>query len=126
MITASQPGLLGAGDTIRSMRRVLVGLTVGLLCQGCDQLDGTADRKMKALEARVDELQQKVNTRSEVGRYQVVNPMPDRRYNTMLLDTVTGRTWITCNILGEDGKPIAGTESSGWCDMTQATGRGEP
>jgi hypothetical protein len=108
------------------MRSLLAGITIGFLCQGCDQLDGTADRKAKALEARVDELQQKVNSRNDVGRYQVVNPSPQFRGDAILLDTVTGHTWITCNIVGGDGKLIAGTESHGWCDMTQATGRGEP
>jgi hypothetical protein len=108
------------------MRCVLAGITVGLLCLGCDQLDGTADKKMKALEARVDELQQKVTatSRVEVGRYQVVNPTPQFIRNSILLDTVTGHTWITCTIQDEDGKPIPGTESNGWCRMTQATGRG--
>jgi hypothetical protein len=108
------------------MRRLLAGITIGFLCQGCEQIARSSEQRLKALEARVEGLQQKtVTTRAEVGRYQVVNPTPDRRYNTMLLDTATGHTWITCNILGDDGKPISGTESNGWCDMTQAVGRGE-
>jgi hypothetical protein len=106
------------------MRRVLAGVIVGLLCQGCDQLDGTADKKMKALETRVDELQQKVNTRSEVGRYQVVNPTPEYRVDTMLLDTVTGHTWLACTMTDDDDKPLKGPMGHGWCEMSQASGRG--
>jgi len=96
---------------------------IGLLCQGCDQLDGTADKKMKALEARVDELNQKVSTRSDVGRYQVVNPTPEYRGKTMLLDTVTGHTWLICTITDGSGRQAEGAAGEGWCDMTQAYGR---
>lgn len=59
-----------------------------------------------------------------VGRYQIVNPTPESLRNTMLLDTVTGKTWIVCT-LTDGGKPIDGTEHNGWCLMTQADRRGE-
>ena len=114
------------------MRRVLVVVTVGYLCMGCDEIFGSHDKRLKALEARVDDLQQKVAPagagdagRPEVGRYQVVNPTPAYRRDTILLDTATGHTWITCTIQDNDGKPIPGTESNGWCEMSQAIGRGE-
>jgi hypothetical protein len=90
--------------------------------QGCDwathgapATDGgptlnTLSDRVNALEAKRDR---------EVGRYQIVNPVPEGVHNTMLLDTVTGRTWIICTLTD-----VQGTESNGWCDMTQANGRG--
>lgn len=35
------------------------------------------------------------------GRYVIVNPFPQSVRNTMLLDTITGQTWITCSSGGE-------------------------
>lgn len=49
--------------------------------------------------------------RTAVGRFQVVNGTPDRSGNIMLLDTVTGETWIICDYDGE----------SRWCPMTRST-----
>ena len=43
---------------------------------------------------------------SYVGRYQVVNGTPQFARNIMLLDTVTGMTWVYCN--ASDG-------SDTWC-----------
>lgn len=47
-----------------------------------------------------------------IGRYQVVNPTPAMTRNTMLLDTVTGQTWVYCD--GTDGNSV------GWCGMVRA------
>src|SRR5262245_49312135 len=99
------------------MRRVLAGITIGFLCQGCGQLTGSSDERLKALEARIEALDKKVAVGNQVGRYQVVNPTPEFRVDTKLLDTVTGHTWVLCkNTEGE----------TGWCEMGQASGRGKP
>ncbi len=45
-------------------------------------------------------------------RYQIVNPTPESRINYMLLDTVTGDTWITCT-----QKTAASQSMEGWCKM---------
>ena len=34
------------------------------------------------------------------GRFQIVNGTPDVARNIMLLDTVTGDTWLFCNVAG--------------------------
>lgn len=101
-----------------------MGLATALT--GCDRLFGSPGKRIQALETELQELQRQVNIdKASVGRYQVVNPTPAVASRTMLLDSVTGRTWMICTVLGEDKKPIAGTEGSGWCDMTQADERGE-
>ncbi len=46
------------------------------------------------------------------GRFQIVNATPDQTRNIMLLDTVTGDTWLTCT---SDG-------ATGWCPMSRFTG----
>ena len=46
-------------------------------------------------------------TPTVVSRWQVVNPTPTFQGNTMLLDSATGQTWITC----------VGAGVTGWCDM---------
>jgi hypothetical protein len=105
------------------MRGLLIlGVAVSSFALGCDQLLGSST-ETKVLEGRVGVLEQKL---ASVGRYQVVNPTPDAMRNAMLLDTVTGHSWVACTITGDDGKPIAGTENHGWCEMTQANGRGYP
>lgn len=43
---------------------------------------------------------------SQTGRFQIVNPTPDRT-NTMLLDTQTGDVWLTCLVDG----------TVAWCKM---------
>lgn len=55
---------------------------------------------------------------SIAGRWQVVNGTPDMARNIMLLDSVTGQTWIACT--SEDG--------NSWCYMPRTdhrTTRGE-
>ena len=44
----------------------------------------------------------------EIGRYQVTNGTPSMSRNIMLLDTVTGHTWILCTDQGGN---------SAWCKM---------
>ena len=46
------------------------------------------------------------------GRFQIVNPTPERAMNIMLLDTVTGKTWQMCG-------GNAGAVSS-WCLMERS------
>lgn len=41
------------------------------------------------------------------GRYVIVNGTPELTRNIMLLDTVTGRTWIICTVDG----------TAAWCFM---------
>lgn len=50
----------------------------------------------------------------ETGRYQVVNPTPDRAMHIMLVDTQTGQTWMICMVEGE----------SQWCPMRKSTAPG--
>ena len=107
------------------MRRLLAGITIGFLCQGCDQMSGSSDQRLKTLEARVDALEKRLAASGQVGRYQVVNPNPGFRVDTKLLDTVTGHTWLACR-LTVGGKAIEGPEGAGWCEMGQAEGRGRP
>jgi|SRR2546425_2082891 len=44
------------------------------------------------------------------GRFQIVNGTPDMTRNIMLLDTVTGDTWILCTTEG----------ATGWCRMPRS------
>ena len=44
------------------------------------------------------------------GRFQIVNGTPELTRNIMLLDTVTGDTWILCTTEG----------ASGWCRMPRS------
>lgn len=50
---------------------------------------------------------------SSAGRWQVVNGTPDMARNIMLLDSVTGQTWIACT--GEAG--------NSWCYMPRTDHR---
>jgi len=43
-----------------------------------------------------------------LGRFTIVNGTPDQARNIMLLDTLTGESWITC----QDR-----TDGTGWCHM---------
>lgn len=36
------------------------------------------------------------------GRYQIVNGTPELSKNIMLLDTQTGRSWVSCTVDGQD------------------------
>ena len=38
-----------------------------------------------------------------------MNPFPTYLRNTMLLDTVAGKTWLFCTITDERGKALEGT-----------------
>ncbi len=46
----------------------------------------------------------------DVGRYQIVNGTPQYAANIMLLDTVTGNSWVMCS------GPDVGDQ---WCKMPQ-------
>jgi len=52
-----------------------------------------------------------------VGRYRVMNATPTIAANTMLLDTISGRSWITCP--GPEGLP-------GWCAVALRQHKGAP
>jgi hypothetical protein len=52
-----------------------------------------------------------------VGRYHITNPTPTNAANTMLLDTITGKSWITCP--GGEGLP-------GWCSIALRQHKGAP
>jgi len=99
---------------------IAFALALGFAASGCDRLWGSPDQRVEILEHRIAQLEGK----GSVGRYQVVDPTPGVVRNALLLDTVTGHTWIACTIVGDGGKPIEGTESNGWCSMSQAAGRG--
>jgi hypothetical protein len=45
------------------------------------------------------------------GRFQIVNGTPEMSRNIMLLDTVTGDTWLYCTLVGG---------SAGWCKMSRS------
>ncbi len=48
--------------------------------------------------------------RQDVGRFQIVNGTPGVTANIMLLDTVTGESWLLCPGTG-------GNEDRLWCQM---------
>jgi hypothetical protein len=48
-----------------------------------------------------------------VGRWQIVHGAPTAIYRTFLLDTVTGDTWITCDV--DNGQ-------QGWCRLPRSEG----
>src|SRR5689334_21579834 len=54
---------------------------------------------------------------SEVGRYQIINGTPQFAINIMLLDTVTGDSWIKC------ASPDAGDN---WCSVLRLEGHTAP
>jgi hypothetical protein len=60
------------------------------------------------LEAAVRSLQAAQAQPSLTGRYTIVNGTPTMTRNIMLLDTHTGRTWLTCA-----GKDVG----TAWCDV---------
>lgn len=49
--------------------------------------------------------------RTDVGRFQIVNPTPGYIGKTMLLDTASGETWEVCTAPG----------SEAWCKMNFGT-----
>jgi hypothetical protein len=53
----------------------------------------------------------------EPGRYQVVNGRPDMVRTIMLLDTVTGETWVIC--ADTDG-------NMAWCKMPRTNSSASP
>lgn len=55
--------------------------------------------------------------RPDVGRYQIVNGTPDLAANIMLLDTITGDSWVKCS------SPDTG---SLWCRMSRSDSGTEP
>jgi hypothetical protein len=100
-------------------------IALSLLGTGSDWSSGTPSTPtpdVKLLSERISVLEKR---QAVVGRFQIVNPTPEFIRNAMLLDTITGRTWVACTINDADGKPVVGTENNGWCNMTQAYGRGE-
>jgi hypothetical protein len=99
------------------------GVVLSVFCLGCDGLLGPSDDRVKALEKEVEHLKVQVAGKSDSGRFQIVNPMPTILRNSMLLDTVTGKTWLFCTITDSNGKALDGTEGTGWCEMSQAVGR---
>jgi hypothetical protein len=105
---------------------LVVGATLAL---GCEPWKTPTDVRIDALAARLDGrlhgLEQRIGAPIPLGRYQIVNPVPSIMRGTMLLDTATGHTWQICQ-LTDNGVPIKGVEGSGWCEMTQANGRGDP
>lgn len=98
-------------------------VALSLLCVGCDGLLGPSDDRVKALEKEVQDLKVHAAAKSDSGRFQIVNPVPEVLRNTMLLDTVTGKTWLFCSVTDSNGKVLDGTEGTGWCEMSQADGR---
>jgi hypothetical protein len=48
---------------------------------------------------------------NETGRFQIVNGTPEMAHNIMLLDTWTGRTWMTCH--------DSSSGNDGWCPLPQ-------
>ena len=83
------------------MKDLLIGLAVGGLVATAatmlvsSQLPGTLES----------------DAGSEIGRYQIVNGTPEFAANIMLLDTVTGDSWIKC------GAPDIGDL---WCMMPRS------
>jgi len=63
--------------------------------------------------------QQQPSNVPETGRYQIVNGTPTSGVNIMLLDTWTGRTWITCTESVNDDT----VKLTAWCTLPQSTGR---
>lgn len=57
---------------------------------------------------------------SSPGRFQIVNGTPDLARNIMLLDTVTGDSWITCR--SDIGNPVGHSYADGWCPLPKFTG----
>jgi hypothetical protein len=55
--------------------------------------------------------QSRAIVQSGVGRYQIVNGTPEMTRNIMLLDTVTGDTWVVC---GNE------KETTGWCPLLRS------
>ena len=53
-----------------------------------------------------------------VGRYTIVNGTPSMARNIMLLDTITGATWLVC------GDPKG--EANGWCPLSRSFSAGAP
>ncbi len=62
--------------------------------------------------ALAEDRQVVVGPQAFVGRYQIVNGTPDQARNIMLLDTITGETWLSCTVEG----------AFGWCKMKQHVG----
>ena len=60
----------------------------------CDGLLGPSGRSGQALEKEVEHLKVQAAAKSDSGRFQIANPMPTILRNSMLLDTVTGKTWL--------------------------------
>lgn len=92
------------------MRSSLFVFFAGLV--GCTPQGG--ERQTQSLidiQARVARLEA---DGSSAGRYQIVNGTPGFARNIMLLDTRTGRSWVTC-----ESKDAGTATSTNWCAMVQ-------
>jgi hypothetical protein len=84
------------------MKELLIGLAVGGLLVAVAIGQSARSNAPSAAES---------TRKSEIGGYQIVNGTPEFAANIMLLDTVTGDSWIKC---GSD------TVGDLWCRMPRS------
>ncbi len=99
-------------------------LLVLLTFTGCNARDSLLQAKIDAQAKQISDIQSslraiQVDLRPN-GRFQVMNGTPQLARNIMLVDTQTGRVWITC-----ETKSRESTTNVNWC-ATDFYGKATP
>ena len=105
------------------MKPLLIGVTAGAVAASLGALSIVASEHANpatlppapAAVTTPSDLQIVRRPGNDVGRYQVVNGTPQYAKNIMLLDTVTGESWISCE--GDRGATL-------WCKIPLSNGPG--
>jgi hypothetical protein len=112
------PDQKAAAETAKGepVKEALIGVVVGGLVAGftAGQIGASQDTLPPRVEVPRPSQPAPV---SEIGRFQVVNGTPQYAMNIMLLDTVTGDTWIKC------GSPET---SDTWCKVNRTDSETSP
>lgn len=102
-------------DPEETMMRISGIFLTMLVITACAPLDRETSAKLDAQAKEITELRATITTiaataTSRPGRFQVINGTPQFARNIMLIDSETGRTWLTC-----ETKDKTSVVSTGWC-----------
>lgn len=80
------------------MRIVVLAMAVGLVAANANAQDKPSTARQ---------------IQTQGGRWQIINPTPELARHIMLLDTITGESWVMCR---------GPNNEAGWCRMIRFTG----
>ena len=98
------------------LTRTGIGVALVLALVACTAQESGVEGRIEAQSKQLAEIQANLKPleegRKDVGRFQVMNGTPSFIRNIMLVDTVTGRTWLTC-----ETKQSETVVNTNWCAM---------